>query len=194
VANFGNTNGGGGDGDLDSTFLREFMGVGAPEATYTGFCDIYSLLAVFEDFDSISNKGETLRELDMIKKSGIKHAAEATVIYSLKKIVPGIFREGLTKSGASYLSALPTAEHWDSIFSTNPDVKPGLKQVLEERIEECETQICGVIADAYNHRGLDKVAELAKDMLTKSVKALHLVVTELSRVYRNLTVRSDRQV
>jgi hypothetical protein len=56
----------------------------------------------------------------------------------LKKIVPGIFGEGLTKSGASYLSALPTAEQWDSDFSTNPDVKSGLKQVLEERIEECE--------------------------------------------------------
>jgi hypothetical protein len=95
VANFGNADGGDGDGDPDSTFLREFMGGGPPEATYTGFCDIYSLLAVFEDLDSISNKGETLRAFDMIKKSGVKHPAKATVIYSLKKIVPGIFGKGL---------------------------------------------------------------------------------------------------
>ena len=67
---------------------------------------------------------------------------------------------------------------------------PGLKQILEERLEEVESQIKEVIASSYTRKGLTGPADLAKDMLTKTMKFLKLILNEISRVNRNLTSRS----
>ena len=188
TANFGGGNGDGDDSN-DSVF-DDLAGEGVGDPTYAGFSDIYSAFAVFEDLNSVSTKGETLQELDRIHMAGVKHPFEAIIIYSLKKIVPGIFGEGLPSGTSSHLVSVKDAIAWDSDFSDNPDCKPGLKQILEERLEEVESQIKEVIASSYTRKGLTGPADLAKDMLTKTMKFLKLILNEISRVNRNLTSRS----
>jgi hypothetical protein len=93
------------------------------------FCNIYLFLAAAaEDLNSIMSK-----EMDYIQKAGIKHPSKAEVIYSFKRVVPGIFRDSIVAQagGASFLPAvLKTALDWESILVGDANTKPGLWDIL----------------------------------------------------------------
>ena len=119
----------GGD-DPDSSIWGKTKDLGADGPTFGPFCDIYVLLAAFEDLDSVLSKGDTLKEMDYIQKAGIKHPAEAVIIYSLKRAVPGIFGDGLGSGGTSFLPKLKSAAEWEAILSAGANAKPGLRDIL----------------------------------------------------------------
>jgi hypothetical protein len=186
VASFGGASGGGGGDDPDSSIWGEMKDSGVPGPTFGPFCDIYVLLAAAEDLDSVLSKGDTLKEMDYIQKAGIKHPAEAVVIYSLKRSVPGIFGDGMGSGGTSFLPKLKTAADWEAILSTDANAKPGLRDILTERHEAIEALLRGHIYDALTSKGLFKAAELAKEMLSASVKLLKLLMDYMTSVYRKL--------
>ena len=187
VANFGGAQGGGGGDEGPETSIWDDVPSGdIAGPTFGPFCDIYVLLAVAEDLDSIMSKGDTLKEMDYIQKAGIKHPAEAVVIYSLKRAVPGIFGEGLGAGGKSFLPKLKNAADWESILSNDANAKPGLRDILSERHEAIEAMIRGHIHDAFTSKGFGKAAELAKEMLAASVKLLKLLMDYITTVYRKL--------
>jgi hypothetical protein len=67
------------------------------------------------------------------------------------------------------------------------------REVLEEvswRSEAIEERIRGHIYDAFVSQGLDRAAELAREMLGASVKFLKMLSEYLSSVYRSLTKTS----
>jgi hypothetical protein len=80
VANFGGASGAGGGNHPDSSIWGEMQDPVTNGPTFGPFCDIYVLLAAAEDLDSVLLKGDTLKEMDYIQKSGITHPAEAAVI------------------------------------------------------------------------------------------------------------------
>jgi hypothetical protein len=186
VANFGGASGAGGGDDPDSSIWGEMKDSGADGPTFGPFCDIYVLLAAFEDLDSVLSKGDTLKEMDYIQKAGIKHPAEAVVIYSLKRAVPGIFGDGLGSGGTSFLPKLKSAAEWEAILSADANAKPGLRDILTERQEAIEALLRGHIYDSLTSKGLHKAAELAKEMLSASVKLLKLLMDFMTSVYRKL--------
>jgi hypothetical protein len=186
VANFGGASGGGGGDDPDSSIWGEMKDSGSDGPTFGPFCDIYVLLAAAEDLDSVLSKGDTLKEMDYIQKAGINHPAEAVVIYSLKRAVPGIFGDGMGSGGSSFLPKLKTAADWEAILSTDANAKPGLRDILTERHEAIEALIRGHIYDSLTSKGLHKAAELAKEMLSASVKLLKLLMDYMTSVYRKL--------
>jgi hypothetical protein len=186
VANFGGASGGGGGDDPDSSIWGEMKDSGTSGPTFGAFCDIYVILAAAEDLDSVLSKGDTLKEMDYIQKAGINHPAEAVVIYSLKRSVPGIFGDGLGSGGTSFLPTLKTAADWESILSSDANAKPGLRDILTERHEAIEALIRGHIYDSLTSKGLHKAAELAKEMLSSSVKLLKLLMDYMTSVYRKL--------
>jgi hypothetical protein len=186
VANFGGAQGDPGGGDPYSSIWADINDTGAAGPTFGPFCDIYVLLAAAEDLDSILSKGDTLKEMDYIQKAGINHPAEAVVIYSLKRAVPGIFGDGLGSSGTSFLPKLKTAADWESMLLLEANAKPGLKDILMERHEAIESMLRGNIHDALTSKGLGKAAELAREMLASSVKLLKMLMDYITTVYRKL--------
>ena len=130
---------GGGSGP-EASIWDDVDDAGTSGPTFGPFCDIYVLLATAEDIDSVMSKGDTLKEMDYIQKAGIAHPAEAVVIYSLKRAVPGIFGDGLGASGTSFLPALKTAADWESMLSSDANAKPGMRDILMERNEAIEAQ------------------------------------------------------
>jgi hypothetical protein len=156
---------------------------------YGGFCDIYVLFATFEDDQARVTKGESLKEMDNLHKSGVKHPSEAVVLYSFKRAVPATFGQGQVEGG-TYLPSLKTIQDWDSSFSVASMPKPGLKQQLLERCEGVEQHIRSIITEIYEEPGYKEVAYLAKDMLSASVKLLKILVEYISELYRELTDRS----
>lgn len=158
--------------------------------SYGGFCDIYVFLAAAMEFNAIETKGDTLKEIDQMRKAELHHPAEALVLYALKRPLPGIFGQGLGMTGSSYLQALPEASAWDRAFAASSSDKPGMKDLLHERHEHLESSIRGAIFDLYSARGHDKIAELAREMLAATVKLLAVLTEYISSVFRNLTQRS----
>jgi hypothetical protein len=128
--------------------------------------------------------------MDYIQKAGIKHPAEAVVIYSLKRSVPGIFGDGLGSSGMSFLPKLKNAADWESMLSDDANAKPGLRDILTERHEAIEAMLRGNIHDALTSKGLGKAAELAREMLAASVKLLKMLMDYITSVYRKLVEMS----
>jgi hypothetical protein len=58
-------------------------------------------------------------------------------------------------------------------FSKSALATTGLREILDERLEAIQAQVRGTIAgEMLMVRGLDKPAELAKDMLTNSIKMI----------------------
>jgi hypothetical protein len=186
VANFGGAQAEPGGEDPDGSLWGDISDNGAAGPTFGPFCDIYVLLAAAEDLESILLKGDTLKEMDYIQKAGISHPAEAVVIYSLKRAVPGIFGDGLGSSGTSFLPKLKTAADWESMLSTEANAKPGLRDLLMERHEAIESMLRGNIHDALTSKGLGKAAELAREMLAASVKLLKMLMDYITSVYRRL--------
>jgi hypothetical protein len=136
-------------------------------------------------------KGDTLKELDYILKAGIRHPSEALIIYSLKRSILGLFGDGSSSSSTtSFPPSLKTVPDWDSTFSKSASATPGLREVLDECLEAIEVQVRDTIAETLTVRGLDKPAELAKDMLTNSIKMMKLIMHYILSVYQNLTERS----
>jgi hypothetical protein len=156
---------------------------------YGGFCDIYVLFATFEDDQARVTKGESLKEMDNLQKSGVKHPSEAVVLYSFKRAVPATFGQGYV-DGGTFLPSLKTVQDWDSTFSGASMPKPGLKQLLLERCEGVERHIRSIITEIYEQPGFTEVAHLAKAMLSESVKLLKIFVEYISNLYRELTDRS----
>jgi hypothetical protein len=145
------------------------------------------LLAAAEDLDLVLSKGDTLKEMDYIQKAGINHLTEAVVIYNLKRgAVPGIFGNGMGSGGTSFLPKLKTLADWESILSADTNAKPGLRDILTERHEAVEALIRGHIHDSLTSKGLHKAAELAKEMLSTSVKLLRLLMDYMTKVYQKL--------
>ena len=144
------------------------------------------MFAAAEDLESVLSKGDTLKEMDYIQKAGISHPAEAIVIYSLKRAVPGIFGDGLGSGGTSFLPKLKTAADWESMLSDDPNAKPGLRDILMERHEAIEAMLRGNIHDALTSKGLQKAAELAREMLASSVKLEKMLMDYITSVYRKL--------
>jgi hypothetical protein len=186
VAIFGGASGSGGGDDPDSSIWGEMKDSGLDGPTFGPFYDIYVLFAAFEDLDSVLSKGDTLKEMDYIQKAGIKHPAEAVVIYSLKRAVPGIFGDGMGAEGASFLPKLKTVADWEAILSSDANAKPCLQDILTERHKTIEALLRGHIYDSLTSKGLHKAAELAKEMLSASVKLLKLLMDYITSVYRKL--------
>jgi hypothetical protein len=115
-----------------------------------------------KDLDLVLSKGDILKEMNYIQKARIKHPAEAVVIYSLKRAVPGIFGDGIGSGGASFLPKLKTAADWESILSLDANAKPGLRDILTKHHETIEALLRGHIYDSLMSKGLLKAAELAK--------------------------------
>ena len=182
VASFGGAQGAPNGGDPDFSIWDDVNDNGMAGPTFGPFCDIYVLFAAAEDLDSILSKGDTLKEMDYIQKSGINHPAEAIVIYSLKRAVPGIFGDGLGSSGTSFLPKLKNAADWESMLSSDANAKPGLRDVLMERHEAIEAQLRGNIHDTLTSKGLGKAAELAREMLASSVKLLNMLCDYMTAV------------
>jgi hypothetical protein len=175
--------------ELDDSFVDVSTNQGTRPASYGGFCDLYVFFATFEEDQARSTKGETLKEMDNLTKSGVKHPSEAVVLYSFKRPVPATFGHGHALGG-SYFAALKTVQDWDASFSTDVMPKPGLKQILLERCEGVERHIKSIIEEVYGRHGYEEVAHLARSMLTDSVKLLKVLVEYLSELYRELTERS----
>ena len=93
-AKFGQDRGGDQPGNDNDSVWAEMKDSGGNTATFAPFCDIYVLCAIAEDLDSVYSKGDTLKEMDYIVKSGINHPGKAVVVYSLKRSIPGIFGDG----------------------------------------------------------------------------------------------------
>jgi hypothetical protein len=181
--------GGGKEPDPSNTMIDVTSNQGTNPVSYGGFCDIFVLFATFEDDQSKTTKGESLKEMDSLQKAGVKHPSEAVVLYSFKRSVPATFGHGKVGGGA-YFPALKTIEDWDSAFSKDSMPTPGLKQALLERCEDVELHIRSIIDDIYERRGFPRVTYLAKDMLSASVKLLKIFVEYISDLYRELTMRS----
>jgi hypothetical protein len=88
--------------------------------------------------------------------------------------------------GASFLPKLKTAADWEAILSADANAKPGLRDILTERHEAIEALLRGHIYDSLTSKGLHKAAELAKEMLSSSVKLLKLLMDYITSVYRKL--------
>jgi hypothetical protein len=163
---------------------------GRTPVMFDGFCDLYVLFATFEDDQARITKGESLKELDNLNKSGYKHPSKAVIVYSFKRPVPATFGQGHV-IGGTFLPALKTVQDWDSSFSTESMPKPGLKQLLLEQCEGIEQHIRCIIEEIYERHGLTDIASLAKGMLSASVKLLKILIEYyLSTLYRDLTDRS----
>ena len=153
--------GGGGD-DPYSSIWGEMKDSGADRPTFGPFCDIYVLLGAFEDLDSVLSKGDTLKEMDCIQKAGIKHPAEAVVIYSLKRAVPGIFGDGLGAGVTSFIPKLKSAAEREAILLADANAKPGLRDILTEHQEAIEALLRGNIYDSLTSKGLHKAVSWPK--------------------------------
>jgi hypothetical protein len=128
VANLGGASTTGGGDYPDWSIWGEMKDSGTSRPTFGPFCNIYVLLAAASQgpiFDFVQRR-YMLKEMDYIHKAGINHPAEAVVIYSLKRAVPGIFGEGIGSGGTSFLPKLKTAADREFILLADANAKPGL--------------------------------------------------------------------
>jgi hypothetical protein len=67
--------------------------------------------------EGVVTKTETLKERDLLDKSGLNHPGESTVIYSLKHTIPNLLLKGASNPRQTALRAVKTAADFDQIFS-----------------------------------------------------------------------------
>jgi hypothetical protein len=100
--------------------------------TFGPFLDFYVVLAILEELEGIIvTKGEILNECDLIKKAGLNHPGEPTIIYALKHTIPNFSSKGSANVCQTALRAVKiAAKKWDQDFSK--DLSKGLKDVWDE--------------------------------------------------------------
>ena len=148
------------------------------------FSDLFVILAIAEDLECQSTKGETLKEMEAFDKAGLNHPGEATVAYALRQSAPPIFSKSTGTAGnKTYLKALKSAEDWDRM--AGGQIFPGLKQKIESHMESIQAEVASVICETLD--GRLRVTSLAKDMLACSVRFLTMLCEYMSNTFKELT-------
>jgi hypothetical protein len=149
------------------------------------FSDLFVVLAIAEDLECQSTKGETLKEMEAFDKAGLNHPGEATVAYALRQSAPPLFSKstGVAAVNKTYLKALKCAEDWDRMAGGH--VFPGLKQKIESHMESIQAEVASVICETLD--GRLRVTSLAKDMLACSIRFLTMLCEYMSNTFKELT-------
>jgi hypothetical protein len=158
--------------------------------TFGPISDFFVVLCTAKDLDFRASKGETLKEMAMIKKAGLNHPGESTVVCALKHPIPGFLGKGsATNRTTTALLAIKTAADWDVVFTK--EMARGLKNLWKENQANVEAVIHGHIEDSslgrHGHQAL--VAALARKMLSTLVKFTNELFDYLTNTYHNLTDR-----
>jgi hypothetical protein len=115
------------------------------------FSDLFVVLAIAEDLECQSTKGETLKEMEAFEKAGLNHPGEATVAYALCQLAPPLFSKQIgVSSTKTYLKGLKTPEDWDRMAGGH--VFPGLKQKIESHMESIQAEVTSVIEETLERR------------------------------------------
>jgi hypothetical protein len=148
------------------------------------FSDLFVVLAIAEDLECQSTKGETLKEMEAFNKAGLNHPGEATVAYALHQSAPPHFSKQVgVSSTKTYLKGLKTPEDWDRMAGGH--VFPGLKQKIESHMESIQAEVTSVIGETLE--GRLRASSLAKQMLSASVRFLNMMNEYMSTTYKELT-------
>jgi hypothetical protein len=87
--------------------------------TFCAFSNVYVVLATCKELEGVVTKTETLKERDLLDKSGLNHPGESTVIYSLKHTIPNLLSKGASNPRQTALRAIKTAADF------RPDIQQG---------------------------------------------------------------------
>ena len=68
------------------------------------FSDLLVILAIAEDLECQSTKGETLKEMEAFDKARLNHPGEATVAYALRQLPPPPYFQNLLGHQATRLT------------------------------------------------------------------------------------------